>query len=47
MWNTINNFLRAVDDFVWGVPLMVLILFGGILLAHFVPSLAQQSEPAT
>ena len=32
MWNTINNFLNAVDNFVWGVPLMVLIMAGGILL---------------
>ena len=24
--------LVAIDDFIWGVPLMVLILFGGILL---------------
>ena len=32
MWNTINNFLKAVDDFVWGVPLMVLIMAGGIML---------------
>lgn len=80
MWNTINNFLSAVDNFVWGVPLMVLIMAGGIMLtvrlgllqmrklplalkwmvkmkraamarlralAHSVPRLAQQSEPAT
>ena len=80
MWNTINIFLKAVDDFVWGVPLMVLIMAGGIMLtvrlgllqmrklplalkwmvkneeaamarlralAHSVPRLAQQSEPAT
>ena len=32
MWETINNVLKSVDDFVWGVPLMVLILAGGILL---------------
>ena len=32
MWETINNCLVAIDDFVWGVPLMVLILAGGILL---------------
>jgi len=32
MWKTINDCLTAVDDFVWGVPLMVLILTGGILL---------------
>ena len=27
-----NTALTAIDDFMWGVPLMVLILFGGILL---------------
>lgn len=32
MWNTVNEFLTKVDDVVWGVPLMVLILAGGILL---------------
>ena len=32
MWNAINNFLTTVDNLVWGVPLMVLILAGGILL---------------
>lgn len=32
MWNTINNFLVKLDDAVWGIPLMVLILTGGILL---------------
>ena len=32
MWTTINAFLKTVDNFVWGVPLMVLILCGGILL---------------
>ena len=26
MWTTINAFLKTVDNFVWGVPLMVLIL---------------------
>ena len=32
MWEAINNFLVAVDDKVWGVPLMVLIIAGGVLL---------------
>lgn len=32
MWSTINTWLTAIDDFVWGVPLMVLILAGGLLL---------------
>ncbi len=32
MWETINNILVSIDDFVWGVPLMVLIIAGGIWL---------------
>lgn len=32
MWNAVNEFLVAVDNFVWGVPLMVLIMCGGLLL---------------
>ena len=32
MCEAINNFLVAVDDKVWGVPLMVLIIAGGVLL---------------
>lgn len=32
MWATVNECLKAIDDFVWGVPLMVLILTGGLLL---------------
>ena len=32
MWEAINQFLVTVDDLVWGVPLMILILSGGILL---------------
>jgi AGCS family alanine or glycine:cation symporter len=32
MWNTVNDLLGAIDDFVWGIPLMVLILAGGLLL---------------
>ena len=32
MWEAINNFLVAVDDKVWGVPLMVLIIAGGVLI---------------
>ena len=27
-----NDVLVAIDDFVWGVPLMVLIMVGGLLL---------------
>lgn len=32
MWNTVNKIVENVDNFVWGIPLMVLILAGGILL---------------
>lgn len=32
MWNGFNHFLGVVDDFVWGVPLIVLIMAGGLLL---------------
>lgn len=32
MFSAINEVLVAIDDFIWGIPLMVLILFGGILL---------------
>lgn len=32
MWQTINDVLVTIDDFVWGVPLMVLILAGGVYL---------------
>ena len=31
-FSAFNNVLNAIDGFIWGVPLMVLILFGGILL---------------
>ena len=32
MWKTINDLLVQIDNLVWGVPLMVLIMAGGILL---------------
>ena len=32
MWETTNDFLVKVDDLVWGTPLMILIIAGGILL---------------
>ena len=32
MWSMMNQILVAVDDFVWGVPLMILIMSGGVLL---------------
>ena len=32
MWSTVQSVLEQIDDFVWGVPLMVLILSGGLLL---------------
>lgn len=32
MWEKFNEILAAIDDFVWGPPLMILIIAGGILL---------------
>ena len=32
MWKEINEFLVTVDNLVWGLPLMILIMAGGILL---------------
>ena len=32
MWKEINNFLVTVDNLVWGVPLIILIMAGGLLL---------------
>lgn len=32
VFDAINNALAWIDDLIWGIPLMVLILFGGILL---------------
>ena len=32
MWDSINKILANIDDFVWGVPLMAIIITGGILL---------------
>ena len=32
MWEQFNDVLVKIDDFVWGPPLMVLILAGGLLL---------------
>ena len=32
MWNEINQFLVKIDDYVWGLPLMILIMAGGIML---------------
>lgn len=32
MLNTLNNALNNIDNFIWGMPLIILILFTGILL---------------
>lgn len=32
MWETINSVLDKIDTFIWGVPLMVLIMAGGLFL---------------
>ena len=43
---TVNSILVAIDDFIWGVPLMVLILAGGILLTVRLRGLQLLSCPA-
>ena len=40
-----NDVLGVVDDFIWGVPLMVLILFGGLLLTIRVKGLQFRQLP--
>ncbi len=30
MLSNMNEVLQAVDDFIWGAPLMILILAGGV-----------------
>ena len=32
MWEILNNVLALIDKYVWGVPLIVLIIAGGIML---------------
>lgn len=32
MWEILNNVLAVIDKYVWGIPLIVLILAGGIML---------------
>lgn len=43
MWSVINDFLVNVDNFVWGVPLMVLIMAGGFA-AYGAPRSVTDSE---
>ncbi len=45
MRETIDNILGSIDDFVWGVPLMVLILLGGLLLTIRVKCLQVHKLP--
>ncbi len=45
MRETIDNILGNIDDFVWGVPLMVLILLGGLLLTIRVKCLQVHKLP--
>ena len=47
MWEAINSFLTTVDNLVWGVPLMVLIMAGGILLTVRLGLLQIRRLPAT
>lgn len=32
MWETVNGILETIDGWVWGVPLIVLILAGGVFV---------------
>ncbi|MCH4033870.1 MAG: sodium:alanine symporter family protein [Lachnospiraceae bacterium] len=45
MWSSVNAVLNSIDNFVWGVPLMVLILSGGILLSVRVRFLQVRNLP--
>ncbi len=45
MRDTIDQILGNIDDFVWGVPLMVLILLGGLLLTIRVKCLQVHKLP--
>ncbi len=45
MWESINIVLKAIDDFVWGVPLMVLIMAGGLLLTIRIKALQTHKLP--
>lgn len=45
MWSSVNAVLNSIDNFVWGVPLMVLILSGGILLSVRVRFLQVKNLP--
>lgn len=45
MWESFNNILVAIDDFVWGIPLMVLIMAGGLLLTIRVGALQVHKLP--
>ena len=45
MWKEINNFLVTVDDLVWGVPLIILIMAGGLLLTTRIKLLQVRKLP--
>lgn len=45
MWKEINEFLVTVDDLVWGVPLIILIMVGGLLLTTRVKLLQVRKLP--
>ena len=46
MWSMMNQILVAVDDFVWGVPLMILIMSGGVL-SYGSPGPSSDPAPAS
>ncbi|MBQ8663209.1 MAG: alanine:cation symporter family protein [Eubacterium sp.] len=45
MWETINKLLVSIDDFVWGWPLMILIIAGGVWLTLRVSVLQVRKLP--
>ena len=45
MWKEINNFLVTVDNLVWGVPLIILIMAGGLLLTTRIKLLQVRKLP--
>ncbi len=45
MWKEINKFLVTVDNLVWGVPLIILIMAGGLLLTTRIKLLQVRKLP--
>ena len=45
MWKEINKFLVTVDNLVWGIPLIILIMAGGLLLTTRIKLLQVRKLP--